>query len=110
VAEDELIYVLEGEVVLVEEGGVEEVLRAGDAAGWPANVKIGHSIENRSDAPARLLEIGPRMAPMDVAYYIRLDLLYTRGPGGIAITRRNGIPYGEGEEVGAFDDPPPADR
>ena len=31
--EDEFVYVLSGEVVLVTDGG-EEVLRAGDAAGW----------------------------------------------------------------------------
>src|SRR5579862_2469734 len=34
--EDELIYVLEGEVVLIEDGG-ETLLKAGDAAGFKAN-------------------------------------------------------------------------
>ncbi len=110
VAEDELIYVLEGEVVLVEEDGVEEVLRAGDAAGWPANRKIGHTIENRSNAPARLLEIGPRTAPVDIAYYVGLDLLYRRTPDGVAITRRDGRRYGPGEEVEPIDDPAPGER
>ncbi|MEM9755453.1 MAG: cupin domain-containing protein [Pseudomonadota bacterium] len=54
-AEDEMIYVLAGEVTLVEEGRPDETLRAGDAAGWQANAKVGHTIENRSDKPARLL-------------------------------------------------------
>ena len=35
--EDELVYVLAGEVVLCEDGG-ETVLRPGDAAGWKAGV------------------------------------------------------------------------
>jgi len=70
---DEMIYVLEGEVTLVEEGGVEDVLRAGDAAGWKAGDVVGHSIENRSDKPARLLEIGTR-PPEDTAVYVGLDL------------------------------------
>ncbi|MEO0682587.1 MAG: cupin domain-containing protein, partial [Pseudomonadota bacterium] len=72
---DEMIYVLEGEVTLVEEGGVEDVLRAGDAAGWKAGATVGHTIENRSDKPARLLEIGARQAE-DTAMYVGLDLMY----------------------------------
>src|SRR5689334_19101191 len=44
--EDELVYVLEGEAVLVE--GEETVLRAGDAAAWPAGKPVAHCLENRS--------------------------------------------------------------
>src|SRR5712691_511155 len=39
-AEDELIYLLEGELVLVEDDG-ETVLKPGDAAGWKANAANG---------------------------------------------------------------------
>ena len=96
---DEMIYVLQGEVTLVEEGGVEELLRAGDAAGWKAGQVIGHSIENRSDKPARLLEIGTRPAE-DTAVYIGLDLMYrARNGDEITIRSRNGRPYDAGEEV-----------
>ena len=53
--EDEFVWVVSGEVVLVEDDG-ETVLRAGDCAGWKAGVPNGHKIENRSDAEAVLLE------------------------------------------------------
>ena len=57
--EDEFVYVLEGEVVLVTDDG-EQVLRAGDCAGYPAGKPDGHHFVNRSGAPARYLEVGNR--------------------------------------------------
>src|SRR5690242_10622766 len=66
-AEDEFVYVLEGEVVLVTDLG-EQVLRAGDCAGYPAGKSDAHHFVNRSDAAARYLEIGNR-DPQDVAHY-----------------------------------------
>ncbi len=107
---DEMIYVLEGEVTLVEEGGVEEVLRAGDAAGWKAGATVGHTIENRSPFPARILEIGTR-PPEDTAVYVGYDLMYRALYGGnITIRSRAGRPYAEGEEVPDFDDLPVDER
>lgn len=103
---DEMIYVLEGEVTLVEEGGTEEVLRAGDAAGWKAGDVAGHSIENRSDKPARLLEIGTRPAE-DTAIYVGLDLMYRARYGAdITIRSRNGRRYEAGEEVPEIEELP----
>ena len=58
-AEDEFVYVLEGEVVLVSDAG-EEVLKAGDCAGFKAGDPDGHCIQNRSDREAVLLEVGHR--------------------------------------------------
>src|ERR1700726_3181587 len=55
--EDELVYVLAGEVVLCEDDG-ETVLRPGDAAGWKAGVANGHCLVNRSAQDAVYLEIG----------------------------------------------------
>lgn len=55
--EDELIYMLEGEVVLIEDGG-ETLLRAGDAAGFKANSRDGHHLVNRTTHNAVYLEIG----------------------------------------------------
>ena len=49
--EDEFVWVVSGEVVLVEDDG-ETLLRAGDCAGWKAGVPNGHKIENRSGAEA----------------------------------------------------------
>jgi uncharacterized cupin superfamily protein len=58
--EDEMVLVLEGEVVLVEE--TETTLRPGGAAAWPAGQPTGHRLDNRTDRPARLLVIGARQA------------------------------------------------
>ena len=107
---DEMIYVLEGEVTLVEEGRDPEVLRAGDAAGWRAGDTTGHTIENRSDKPARLLEIGTR-PPEDTALYVGLDLMYRARHGTeITIRSRAGRRYAPGEEVPAYDDADVNDR
>src|SRR5882724_4903124 len=57
--EDEFVYILEGECVLIEENG-EVALKAGDCAGFKANVPNGHCIVNRSDSDVVLLEVGTR--------------------------------------------------
>src|SRR5438132_1864453 len=59
--EDELIYMLEGELVLCEDGG-ETVLRAGDAAGFKAGSGNGHCLVNRGSRDALYLEVGTRAA------------------------------------------------
>jgi uncharacterized cupin superfamily protein len=72
--EDELVYVLGGEVVLIEE--TETVLRAGDAAAWRAGDPVGHCLENRSAADALYLVVGTRNADDTVHYPdagLRLD-------------------------------------
>ncbi len=63
-AEDELVYVLEGEITLVE-GEMETLMRPGDAATFKAGVAVGHYLHNRSDAETRCLVVGTR-APVDV--------------------------------------------
>jgi len=50
-SEDELVYILEGEVMLCESSG-ETLLRAGDAAGFKAGVPDGHCLVNRTDRDA----------------------------------------------------------
>lgn len=62
-AEDEMVYVLEGEVTLIE-GDAEIVLRPGDAAVFRAGDPVGHCLENRGTAPTRCLVAGTR-APLD---------------------------------------------
>ena len=57
--EDELVYILQGEVVLIDDGG-ETVLKPGDAAGFKAGTPNGHHLVNKSSADAVLLEIGTR--------------------------------------------------
>lgn len=70
--EDELIYVLEGEATLVTDEG-EEILRAGECAGFRAGEEIGHCFQNRSNADVVLLEIGTR-AEAGGAFYPGIDL------------------------------------
>jgi uncharacterized cupin superfamily protein len=62
-AEDELVYVLDGNVTLVE-GNAEIMLAPGDAATFPAGVPVGHFLENRGAEDVRLLVVGTR-APVD---------------------------------------------
>jgi uncharacterized cupin superfamily protein len=89
-AEDELIYVLEGEVVLVSNDG-EETLRAGDCAGFKAGVADGHQLVNRSAADARVLEIGSRNPTTDGCDYPDIDLVIPDGSG--RFFHRDGKPY-----------------
>jgi uncharacterized cupin superfamily protein len=70
--EDEFVYVLEGELVLCEDGG-ELLMRAGDAAGFKANAANGHCLVNRTAADAVFLEIGTRLAD-DRVHYPDIDL------------------------------------
>ena len=89
--EDEFVYVVSGEVVLVTDGG-EEVLRAGDAAGFPANDANGHCFQNRSDREAQILEVGTRVTD-DMAYYPDIDMVAPAGGKPAAYTHRDGTPY-----------------
>jgi uncharacterized cupin superfamily protein len=91
-SEDELVYMLQGEVVLTEDGG-ETVLRAGDAAGFKASAPNGHHLVNRSDRDAVYLEIGTR-SKNERAEYPDVDLLVIRDDKGIRYTHKNGEPYG----------------
>ena len=90
--EDELVFVLEGEVVLRTEEG-EQTLTAGTCAGFPAGVRSAHQLINRSDRPARYLEISNR-DPEDTAEYPDVDLAYHKGPDGVAVfSRKDGSRY-----------------
>ena len=89
--EDEFVYVLSGEVVLVTDSG-EEVLRAGDAAGFPANDANGHCFQNRSDREAQILEVGTRVTG-DMGYYPDIDMVAPAEGKPAAYTHRDGTPY-----------------
>jgi uncharacterized cupin superfamily protein len=89
--EDELIYMLEGEVVLIEDNG-ETVLGPGEAAGFKANSRIGHHLVNRTSRDAVYLEIGTR-AKHERAEYPDVDLLVVRDDKGARYTHKNGDPY-----------------
>lgn len=88
---DELVYVLAGEVVLVTDGG-EEILRAGDAAGFPADDRNGHCLQNRSAADAEVIEIGTRVGG-DSACYSDIDMMAPADAKPAVYTHRDGTPY-----------------
>lgn len=89
--EDEFVYVLEGEVVLVNDDGEHE-LEAGMCAGFVAGEENGHHFVNRSNAPAVILEVGTRAAS-EQAVYPDDDLLAKKDGSGLAFTNRKGEPY-----------------
>ena len=89
--EDEFVYVLEGEIVLCEDGG-ETVLKPGDAVAWKAGVANGHCLINRSDRDAVYFEVGTR-AKTERVHYPDVDLELVRDEKGRRYQRRNGEPY-----------------
>jgi uncharacterized cupin superfamily protein len=88
--QDEFIYLLSGEAVLVTDEG-EIVLTAGMCAGFPAGGRA-HRLENRSSAEAVILEIGDR-TPGDTAIYPRDDLAAVFEDGRWRFTHKDGSPY-----------------
>src|SRR5271170_7657411 len=82
-AEDEFVFVLEGEVVLVTDAG-EEILGPGDCAGFKAGVRDGHHLQNRSGQTAVLLEIGARKIAEDEGEYSDIDMRFLKGRAGYA--------------------------
>jgi uncharacterized cupin superfamily protein len=89
--EDELIFVLEGEVVLIEDGG-ETVLKPGEAAGFKANNPNGHHLVNKSTRDAIYLEVGTR-SKHERAHYPDVDMMVVRDDKGARYTHKNGEPY-----------------
>jgi uncharacterized cupin superfamily protein len=89
-AEDEFVFIVEGEVVLVTDTG-EELLRSGDCAGFKAGVKDGHHLQNRSDRDAILLEVGSRRVAEDEGEYPDIDMRFLKNDEGYA--HRDGTLY-----------------
>ena len=89
--EDEFVYVLEGELVLIEDGG-ETVLMPGDCAGFKAGVSNGHYLVNKSPRDALYLEIGTRAAA-ERGHYPDVDLVFERDQNVVRFLHRSGEPY-----------------
>ena len=89
--EDEFVYVLEGELVLIEDDG-ETVLKPGDCAGFKAGVRNGHHLVNKSQRDALYLEIGTRAAA-ERAHYPDVDLVFERDDRGMRCLHKSGEPY-----------------
>ncbi len=87
--EDEFVYVLEGELTLVEDNA-ETVLRAGDCAAFPQGSGNGHHLQNRGSAVAVYLEMGSRH-PDDLTTCSDIDMMSSNRDG--AFVHKNGTPY-----------------
>lgn len=87
--EDEFVFVVSGELILVSDHG-EEVLRAGDCATFQKNSPVGHHLINRSGAAATCLEVGGR-SPTDTCAYPDIDLIFDGRSE--TYTHRDGTPY-----------------
>lgn len=90
-AEDECIYVLDGELTLVTNEG-ETVLGPGMAVGFPAGEADGHQLVNRSDRPAQYLEVGTRAIEDDVDYP-DIDMRAQKRGGAFRFLHKDGTPY-----------------
>ena len=89
--EDELVWVLEGELTLVTDAG-EQLLRAGDCAAFRRGDPDGHHLINRSNRAAKVLEIG-NSDPLDRCVYSDIDMVAE--PGVAAYSHRDGSLYGD---------------
>lgn len=87
--EDEFVYVVAGEVTLIEDGG-ETLLRAGDCAAFPKNTGNGHHLINRSAAMAAYIEIGSRH-PDDLTTCSDVDMMSANSDG--RFVHKDGTPY-----------------
>jgi uncharacterized cupin superfamily protein len=88
--QDEFVYVLAGEIVLVTDSG-EEILKAGDCAGFKAGDKNGHHLQNRGASDALVLEIGTR-TQSERSEYPDIDLVADTGAKGM-YQHKDGTPY-----------------
>lgn len=91
--EDEFVYVLSGELVLVTDAG-EETLRPGDCVGFKAGVRDGHCLQNRSAAAASFLVVSSR-SDADHGEYSDIDMVFTAGrySEGGTYRHKDGTPY-----------------
>ncbi len=90
--EDELVYVVEGVLLLRTDEG-EERLTAGMVAGFKAGVANAHQFVNPGPQRAVYLEIGNRAGSSERVHYPDVDLALAHGRGGAIYTHKDGTPY-----------------
>lgn len=73
--QDEMVVMLAGEAVLVEDAG-ETLVRAGDVLAWPARVANGHHLQNRSAAPCTFVAISAGERAADHGVYPDIDMVF----------------------------------
>ena len=89
--EDEFVYVVEGEITLVDDAG-EHPMTPGMCAGFKAGVPNGHRLENRTSQDAAYLEIGTR-SPSETATYPDIDMMAIKTGGRFVVTRKDGTAF-----------------
>jgi uncharacterized cupin superfamily protein len=92
--EDEMLVMIAGEAVLIEDGG-RTMLGPGDIAVWPKGNTNGHHLINESTADCSFVVIGggpqrQRSDPPAGGGYSDIDMLFT-GDGGYV--HKDGSPY-----------------
>ena len=87
--EDELVVILSGEAVLVEDEG-ETLLKPGDIAAWAKGVRNGHVLQNRSDNDCLFLAISAGNTAKDWGEYSDIDMKFVRATGFL---HKDGTPY-----------------
>jgi uncharacterized cupin superfamily protein len=85
--EDEMVIMLSGKAVLVEDDGERE-LGPGDVAAWPKGVKNGHKLENRTSEPCTFIAISA--GPRTTGGYSDIDMVWTADG---RFCRRDGTEY-----------------
>lgn len=85
--EDELLIMLTGEAVLVEDEG-RTLLRAGDICAWPMGTTNGHHLINESNADCSFVAIGAGNMQGNGAYS-DIDMQFI----GDGYFRKDGTPY-----------------
>lgn len=87
-AEDELVVMIAGEAVLIDDTG-ETPVGPGDVLAFPAGEANGHHLHNRSDEPCVFVAISAGSREADSGEYPDIDMVF--GPGGYA--HKDGAPY-----------------
>lgn len=85
--EDELLIMLSGEAVLIEDEG-RTLLRAGDVCTWAAGVENGHHLVNESDAPCTFVAVSAGNT-QGSGSYSDIDMRWASG----TYMHKDGTPY-----------------
>ena len=88
--EDEFVWVLSGELTLIDDDAGREILKAGDCAAFPKGVANAHHFINEGGETVTYLEVGTRSTD-DVCRYPDIDLQHNKADGGF--THKDGTPY-----------------
>lgn len=86
--QDELVVILSGEAVLIEDDG-ETVVRAGDVLAWAAGVENGHRLHNRSGCDFAFVAISAGSREADSGVYSDIDMVFNAD----GYFRKDGTPY-----------------